>query len=453
MKKERIIIKKMGINGEGIGYLNKKVVFVKGALTNEEVEVELDQSNQRFYTGKLIKVLTPSTNRRRIECYKSKECLGCTLLHASISSQELYKKELIRETLGKYYQDNPNLIAVKDIISNHKERNYKNLVTLPIAKFNNQVRFGIFQRESRYFTEMSDCFLQSKRINLVLKQLEELFQLHKTKEYNDRFKTGLRFLIVKEMDNKLQLIFITGKDGLKASLLDDIKNIQDIVSVYVSKNTSKYQEFEIEKYEKIYGKDYMSLTFNHKKYQVSAKSEIPINLAIAELIANSLPSLLPKEITSILEINAGIGLYTLAIPKSMTVKSINQYSYYSNDLKANAEKNEHTNIEVETGKFAELTGKILKNKQIDAVLLHGDRNPIDDKLIEELTKSKITYLLYLSENVSTCIKDINKISKKFGCDFIQAFDTTPNNIGMALFCHLTVKQKKTMHNKKNFTKS
>ena len=35
--KTTVEIKKMGINGEGIGYINRKIVFIKGALLNEEV--------------------------------------------------------------------------------------------------------------------------------------------------------------------------------------------------------------------------------------------------------------------------------------------------------------------------------------------------------------------------------------------------------------------------------
>ena len=34
-------IKKLGINGEGIAYLDKKITFVQGALPREVVEIEI----------------------------------------------------------------------------------------------------------------------------------------------------------------------------------------------------------------------------------------------------------------------------------------------------------------------------------------------------------------------------------------------------------------------------
>ena len=39
-----LTIKRLGINGEGVGYFKKKVVFVDGALPEEEVVVEVTTS-------------------------------------------------------------------------------------------------------------------------------------------------------------------------------------------------------------------------------------------------------------------------------------------------------------------------------------------------------------------------------------------------------------------------
>ena len=52
--KTTVEIKKMGINGEGIGYINRKIVFIKGALLNEEVEIDAKQyNNKNYYFGDL----------------------------------------------------------------------------------------------------------------------------------------------------------------------------------------------------------------------------------------------------------------------------------------------------------------------------------------------------------------------------------------------------------------
>ena len=60
---KNIEIKKVGINGEGIGYLDRKIVFVPGALPGEEVVVDIVKRNRGYSEGKLVKILKPAKNR------------------------------------------------------------------------------------------------------------------------------------------------------------------------------------------------------------------------------------------------------------------------------------------------------------------------------------------------------------------------------------------------------
>ena len=73
--KTTVEIKKMGINGEGIGYINRKVVFVKGALLGETVEVDAQQYKNKNYYLEGIKMLlvnneTPENYKSRYEEYQ-----------------------------------------------------------------------------------------------------------------------------------------------------------------------------------------------------------------------------------------------------------------------------------------------------------------------------------------------------------------------------------------------
>ena len=86
--KTTVEIKKMGINGEGRGYINRKIVFVKGALLNEEVEIDAKQyNNKNYYFGDLIRVIKPSPMRVKTPCRANKECMGCNLLHYAYPAQ------------------------------------------------------------------------------------------------------------------------------------------------------------------------------------------------------------------------------------------------------------------------------------------------------------------------------------------------------------------------------
>ena len=49
-------IKRMGINGEGIGFYKKTLVFVPGALKGEEVFCQIVSVKRNFVQAKLLKI-------------------------------------------------------------------------------------------------------------------------------------------------------------------------------------------------------------------------------------------------------------------------------------------------------------------------------------------------------------------------------------------------------------
>ena len=49
----KVTIKKTGINGEGIGYIDRMPVFVPQALIGEEVEIRIVDKQKRYATAEL----------------------------------------------------------------------------------------------------------------------------------------------------------------------------------------------------------------------------------------------------------------------------------------------------------------------------------------------------------------------------------------------------------------
>ena len=74
--KKNIEIKKLGINGEGIGYIDRKIVFVPGALPQEEVVVEITKQTRSYYEGKLVSIIKSSKDRVNPSCKVYENCQG-----------------------------------------------------------------------------------------------------------------------------------------------------------------------------------------------------------------------------------------------------------------------------------------------------------------------------------------------------------------------------------------
>lgn len=67
----------MGINGEGIGYFKKVVVFVFGVIIGEEVVVEVVKVCDCFIEVKLNKICKKFLNWVIVFCLVYEVCGGC----------------------------------------------------------------------------------------------------------------------------------------------------------------------------------------------------------------------------------------------------------------------------------------------------------------------------------------------------------------------------------------
>ncbi len=98
----KITIKKLGINGEGIGYFKKKITFIKGALPGEVVFAETTKETDRYIEADLVKVLQKSEDRVKPVCDKFEECGGCQTLHFDEDAHMMSQRNPFLDAFVKY---------------------------------------------------------------------------------------------------------------------------------------------------------------------------------------------------------------------------------------------------------------------------------------------------------------------------------------------------------------
>ena len=400
--KTTVEIKKMGINGEGIGYINRKIVFIKGALLNEEVEIDAKQyNNKNYYFGDLIRVIKPSPMRVKNPCRANKECMGCNLLHYAYPAQLKHKKDLIKESLKKYTELDRSQIKIDQIIGMNQKNGFLTQANLPIVDFKGKVTFGIYQRETKYLTVMTGCMKQHPLINQTLLQLEEVFNNHQCKTYNDKFRTGLRFIKLRVFQDKVQVIIITGKDGLKDEVVSDIKKLKQVNGLFMSINTSKYQDFESQGYKKIFGNTKEEFICDGKKYIMSVKTTLPDHLESFE-IRNKIVKTMVKGSKKIISINCENGILEMNLDQEVVAIDEKNKFVYGQPIKKMVT-------------FA-------KKKVYDTVIIQGV-NGISNELKDTLRLGKVQTVIYMNSSTSMLAKDLQELSKYYKVEEIKAVDS------------------------------
>jgi len=95
-------IKRMGINGEGIGFYKKTLVFVPGALKGEDIFCQITAVKRNFAQARLLTINKKSKFRVEPKCPIYKKCGGCQIMHLRYDKQLEFKDDLIAQSLKKF---------------------------------------------------------------------------------------------------------------------------------------------------------------------------------------------------------------------------------------------------------------------------------------------------------------------------------------------------------------
>ena len=126
-----ITIKRIGINGEGIGYFRASAVFVQGALPGEEVEVKIVQRMEGHAVGEIVRIKKRSLHRIKPFHPVLLDC-GCPLQILSYSGTA-QRKEMLKEAFRRYYQKDLKMVFFPDMIGAEKRGLLRNKTQLPSA--------------------------------------------------------------------------------------------------------------------------------------------------------------------------------------------------------------------------------------------------------------------------------------------------------------------------------
>ena len=113
-----LTIKRMGINGEGIGYYKSKAIFVPMTITGEIVEVKITEDLEKYAYGEVTKYKKMSEHRVKPRCEYYGRCGGCQMQHIDYNYQLEIKRDLVKEAFDKYFEGKFGNVEFRNIKDN-----------------------------------------------------------------------------------------------------------------------------------------------------------------------------------------------------------------------------------------------------------------------------------------------------------------------------------------------
>ena len=233
----RVTIKKMGINGEGIGYIDRLPVFVPGALLNEEAEIKVTERTQRYARAKVEKIIKRSEKRVKPPCAIQHRCGACPYMVCEYAEQLRFKRDNLRQSLIKYAQIDPKLIA--PVQPSPAQLHYRNQFKLPVGMQEGKLVNGMYMPNSNIFVPMETCLIHEEGLEAMRKAILEVLNQHALRPYDWHQKRGLRHLIVRGFEGRYQCTLVTGEEQLPQELIDALLQLEGLVSLWQSIQTAK----------------------------------------------------------------------------------------------------------------------------------------------------------------------------------------------------------------------
>ncbi|AXC16897.1 TPA: 23S rRNA (uracil(1939)-C(5))-methyltransferase RlmD [Streptococcus agalactiae] len=425
-------IKRMGINGEGIGFYKKTLIFVPGALKGEEVFCQISSVRRNFAEAKLLKINKKSKNRVDPACSIYKECGGCQIMHLQYDKQLEFKTDVIRQALMKFKPEGYENYEIRKTIGMPEPEHYRAKLQFQVRSFGGNVKAGLYAQGTHRLIDIKDCLVQDSLTQEMINRVAELLGKYKLPIYNERKIAGVRTVMIRraQASGEVQLIFITSKRlDFDDVVIELVREFPELKTVAVNINASKTSDIYGQITEVIWGQESINEEVLDYGFSLSPRAFYQLNPKQTQILySEAVKALDVKDDDDLIDAYCGVGTIGLAFAgKVKSVRGMDIIPETIQDAKENALHMGFTNTHYEAGKAEDIIPRwYSEGFRANALIVDPPRTGLDDKLLNTILKMPPEKMVYVSCNTSTLARDLVTLTKVYHVHYIQSVDMFPH---------------------------
>ena len=401
-----VTIEDFDINGYGVCHIDSKVVFVIGALKDEEVLCQITNIHKSYAFAEAIEIMKESSSRVKPECKYYELCGGCDMMHMTYDMECMIKERRVSQTFRHF-----NDVIFNPIIPSKKLIQYRNKVLMPFTiDEEGFATYGFYEKKSHNIVPMSECIISDDLTNDIIYFINRFLNIFHIKIYDEKTHKGLfREVMVRHSAlNEYMVVLILTHDydfSVLAKYL--VEEFNCIKSIYININPEKTNVILGNKYKLIYGTPTITEKILEMKFNVSPQSFLQVNHNQCEKLYMEALNLadLRNDMVCI-DAYCGIGSITLNIARRVKkVYGIEIVESAIENAKENMKLNNITNAEFICGACEDTIIKLVNKEKIDVIFFDPPRKGCDKKFLDTVINMKIPRIIYVSCNVATCQRD------------------------------------------------
>ncbi len=452
-----LIIDKLAFGGQGIGFLNGLVVFVKNTAPGDKIRARVFKRKRDYCEAKLIELLDPSPARIAPPCPYSGCCGGCQWQHISYDKQLEFKGDLVSEAMRKI---GGLEVDIMPILPSEKVLGYRNKMEFSfsdkawvpnpedISKFDQGFALGLHVPGTYYkVLDIHKCLLQPEEGNLLLNEVRAFANDSGLPCYNLKTHEGFwRFLAIRhsEATGQWMINIVTSEEKrnllqvFSQQILEKYKNIGTIIN-----NITRRQAGVAvgEKEYIIHGPGYLIDKIGPYRFRVSANSFFQTNTHGARKLYDVVDEFCDlKGGEVVLDLYSGTGTIPIYLAKKCKkVIGIEIVASAVSDAQKNCELNNIGNATFFLGDIKDNL-PLIKDKP-DIVILDPPRAGVHKKVIKHLLELYPEKIIYVSCNPSTMARDLKQLLEGYELHRLQPVDMFPNTYHVETVAKLEKRKK------------
>ncbi|HZG55528.1 23S rRNA (uracil(1939)-C(5))-methyltransferase RlmD, partial [Paenibacillus sp.] len=446
-----VTIKRLGINGEGVGYYKKKAIFVDGALPGEVVRARVTKIEPKLLYGAALKTEKRSPDRAEPFCAWYDACGGCSLQHLEYAAQLREKEALVREAFARYAGIDADKLPLAPILGMDEPRAYRNKAQLQLGLGDDrrEVLAGLYAPGSRRLVDIAGCPVQRGAVNDAMQAVKRIVQQLRLPiadarafargldaapedgEYavrsggrpsapprarargDRRGPSALRTVVARaaHASGDVQLTFVTTGAELPSerALVADVRRaLPNVVSIAHNVNAEDTPLVFGDKTRIVWGAERMAERLGELTFELSPRAFFQLNPAQTIKLydlARKAAALAGAE--TVVDAYCGVGTISLWLARgAKEVRGIEAVPEAIEDARRNARANGIGNASFYAARAEELLPQWAEaGLRPDVVVVDPPRSGCDRRLLDALLRVKPKRIVYVSCNPSTLAKD------------------------------------------------